>query len=146
MKLHKGWRPGLAELSATGQFGALPGTDGSRVPGCSRGLAIRQPINLYWRVFPNPTLARPVPRGRFAQDRVSLHGPNHLIAKANLCSPLPLSAGPKDTVLLPRDKTPWKSSQPTPHPLHGCQSGRFAGTADPRLGKLALRGPLMRGS
>ena len=70
--------------------------------------------------------------GRFALDRVSLRGQIARLPRRNLCSPLPLSGGSTHG-LVPRDKAPWKSPQPTRHPPHGCQSGRFAGTADPRL-------------
>ena len=82
--------------------------------------------------------------GRFALDRVSLRGQIARLPRRNLCSPLPLSGGSTHG-LVPRDKAPWKSPQPTRHPPHGCQSGRFAGTADPRLGELAMCRPLTRG-
>ena len=82
--------------------------------------------------------------GRFALDRVSLRGQIARLPRRNLCSPLPLSGGSTHG-LVPRDKAPWKSRQPTWHPPHGCQSGRFAVTADPRLGELAMCRPLTRG-
>jgi hypothetical protein len=79
-----------------------------------------------------------------AGSRVSLGGQIARLPRRNLCSPLPLSGGSTHG-LVPRDKAPWKSPQPTGHPPHGCQSGQFAGTADPRLGELTMCRPLTRG-
>src|SRR5215472_2193801 len=97
-------------------------------------------INLYMAFFQILLWADLLHGGRFALDRVSLRGQIARLPRRNLCSPLPLSGGSTHG-LVPRDKAPWKSPQPTGHPPHGCQSGRFAGTADPRLGELAMCRP-----
>src|SRR5215471_17328166 len=108
------------------------------------GIAARMiVINLYMASLPKSIFGRPIPRGAGSRW-IAYHYANKSPPRRNLCSQLPLSGGSTHG-LVPRDKAPWKSPQPTRHPPHGCQSGRFAGTADPRLGELAMCRPLTRG-